>query len=195
MVVAGVDVVPRGPHRAAAGAPIAYVTTQVILGDLVSPTLVSPALSNLGARATLAAPTPLPLPGLSTLPRLLPGLFVAPLLLARLSTLLPGLLPALASQRILPTSGQRLHLITEPFDVVKRCRLLAILRLTLPRFAWAQSLLRLVHLLAQLVETFADAFFCSVGVGIDSPAQPVGSPLDPIRQVALIHAPQGIAQF
>jgi hypothetical protein len=194
MIVASVDVVPRRAYRAAAGSPIAHVAAQVILGDLVSPTLISTtALSNLSARATLAAPTPLPLPGLSTLPGLLPGLSIPTLLLAL--ALRPGLLAGLAPQRILSTRGQRFHLIAEAFDVVKRSRLLAILRLTLPRFAWTQSLLRLVHLLAQLVETFADAFFCSVGVGIDSPAQPVGSPLHPIRQVGLVHASQGIAQF
>ena len=186
MIVAGVDVVPGCAYRATARSPIDHVTAQVILGDLVSPTLISTtALSDLSPWATLAAPTPLPLPWLSTLP----------LLLAGLSSLLPGLLAGLAPQRILSTRGQRLHLIPEPFDVVKRRRLLAVLRLTLPRLAWAQSLLRLVHLLAQLVETFADAFFCSIGVGIDSPAQPVGGPLHPVRQVALIHAPQGIAQF
>jgi hypothetical protein len=162
MVVARVDVVPRRAHRAATGAPIPHVAAQVILSDLVSPTLISTtALSNLGPRATLVAPTPLPLPWLPTLPRLLPRLSISPLLLARLSTLLPGLLAGLASQRILSACGQRLHLIAEPFDVVKRRGLLAILRLTLHRFAWAQALLRLVHLLAQLIETFADAFFCS----------------------------------
>jgi hypothetical protein len=194
MIVASVDVVPGCAYRAPARSPIAYVTAQVILGDLVSPTLISTtALSNLSPWATLAAPTPLPLPGLSTLPGLLPGLSIPTLLLAL--ALLPGLLAGLAPQRILATRGQRLHLIPEPFDVVKRSRLLAILRLTLPRFARAQSLLRLVHLLAQLVETFADAFFCSIGVGIDSPAQPVGGPLHAIRQVGLVHASQGIAQF
>ena len=105
------------------------------------------------------------------------------------------LLARLAPQWILSPSGQRLNLIAEAFDVVERSRLLAALRLTLPGFARAQTLLCLVHLLAQLVETFADAVFRSVGVGIDSPAQPVGSPLHPVGQVSLVHAPQGVAQL
>ncbi len=127
--------------------------------------MIPAALSNLSARATLAAPTALPLPGLSRLSAL-------SLLLARLSRLsaLSLLLAGLAAQWILSTPGQRLNLVAEPFDMVERSRLLATLRLTLSGFARAQPLLCLVHLLAQLVETFADALFRSIGVGIDSPA-------------------------
>ena len=79
--------------------------------------------------------------------------------------------------------------------MVQRSRLLATLRLTLTGFARTQPLLCLVHLLAQLVETFADALFRSIRVGIDPPAQPVRSPLHPVRQVGLVHAAQRIAQL
>jgi hypothetical protein len=84
---------------------------------------------------------------------------------------------------------QRLNLIAEPLDVVQRRGLIATLRLSLTGFARTQTLLCLVHMLAQLVEAFADALFRPVGVGIDPSAQPVGSPLGPVRQVRLVHAP------
>ena len=53
--------------------------------------------------------------------------------------------------------------------MVQRSSLVAALPLLLPRLTRAQTLLRLMHLLAQLVEALADAFFCSIGVRINSP--------------------------
>jgi hypothetical protein len=136
----------------------------------------------------------LPLPRLTTLS----WLTTLPLLLPRLSIpprRLPRLLARLAAQRILSPPRQGLNLIAEPLHVVQRSGLVATLRLPLPRFARTQTLLCLVHLLAQLVETFADALFRPVGIGVDSPAQPIGRPLRPVRQVGLVHAAQGVPQF
>ncbi len=172
---------------------------------MVSATLIPAiALSNLSPWPTLTAPLSLPLPRLAalswlstlpwltTLPRLsslsllLAGLSIPPL---RLPRLLAWLLARLAAQRILSPPGQRLDLIAEPLHVIQRSRLIATLRLPLTRFARAQTLLCLVHLLVQLVETFPNPFFSPIGIRIDSPAQPVGSPLRPVRQISLVHAP------
>ncbi len=55
--------------------------------------------------------------------------------------------------------------------MIKRGCLVALsLPLTLAGFARTQTLLCLVHLLAQLIETLADALFCSVGIGINPAA-------------------------
>lgn len=80
------------------------------------------------------------------------------------------------------------------------CLLALIVPLTLPRFALSrftltQLLLRLVHLLAQLLQAFADAVFCSTSAGIDAPAQVVSGPLDPVGQVALVHSTQRVTQL
>ena len=120
---------------------------------------------------------------LTTLPRL-----------ATLSLLLPWLLARSLAR--LPPACQRLDLIAEPLHVIQRSGLVAPLWLTLTRsFARAQTLLRLVDLLAQLVESFGDAFFGSVRIGVNPPAQPVGSPLDPVCQIRLVHSSKSIAQF
>ena len=52
-----------------------------------------------------------------------------------------------------------------------------------------------MDLLAQLLQTFADALFGSAGVGIDSPAEIIGSPLYAVGQICLIHATQSVAQL
>ena len=70
-----------------------------------------------------------------------------------------------------------------------------LLTLAFGRFAWAQPLLRLMYLLAQLIEIFADAGFCPIRIGIDSPAQPVGGSLYSVGQIGLVHAAQGVAQL
>jgi hypothetical protein len=134
---------------------------------------------------------------LTTLRLLLPSL---PLLLPRPSLLLSSLplllsalsllLARLAAQWILSAPRQRLDLVAEPFDVVQRSGLLT---LTLRRFAWALPLLRLVHLLVQLIETFADAVFRSIRVGVDSAAEPVGCSLYTVGQISLVHAAQCVA--
>ena len=137
MVIPSIDVVPGSANRpAAVGASIAHVAAQVILGDLVSPALIpATTLSNLSTWPTLAAPLPLPLPRLSTLP--LPPWLSA--LLSGLATppLLTRLLSGLAPRRTLSPRRQRLNLIAESFHVVQRSRLVAALRLTLPGFARA----------------------------------------------------------
>ena len=165
MVIPGVDVVPSSANRpTAVGAPVAHVAAQVILGDLVSPTLIPTTLSHLGASVTLA--TPAALIGLARLLSTLPPVLALP----RLSVL-PLLPTGLAAGTVLSSTGQRFHLIPEPFDMIKRGRLLALsLPLLLTGVARAKSLLCLVHLLAQLVETLADTLFRSVGIGIDSTA-------------------------
>jgi hypothetical protein len=136
---------------------------------------------------------------LSSLPLLLTALRLLlsglPLLLTTLSLLLSALsrlLARLAAQWILSATRQRLDLVTEPFDMVQRSRLLT---LALRRFARALPLLRLVHLLVQLIEAFADALFRSIRVGIDSAAEPVGCSLDAVRQISLVHAAQCVAQL
>jgi hypothetical protein len=101
----------------------------------------------------------------------------------------------LASQRILAPPRQRLDLIAEPLDVVQRSSLVAALPLLLSWLSRPQTLLRLVHLLAQLVETLADACFRSIGIRVNPPAQPISSPLRPVRQIGLIHPTQGVTQF
>jgi hypothetical protein len=134
---------------------------------------------------------------LTTLRLLLPSL---PLLLTRPSLLLSSLplllsalsllLARLAAQWILSATRQGLDLVAEPFDVVQRSRLLT---LALRRFARALPLLRLVHLLVQLIETFADAVFRSIRVGVDSAAEPVGCSLYTVGQISLVHAAQCVA--
>ncbi len=81
---------------------------------------------------------------------------------------LPRLLTRLMARWVLSAPGQRFNLATEPFDMVQRSRLFASLLLTLPGLARTQALLCLVHLLAQLFETLADALFCSICVGVHS---------------------------
>src|ERR1700723_2038961 len=148
MVIPSIDVVPGSANRpAAVGAPIAHVAAEVILGDLVSPSLIPTSLSHLGASVTLA--TPAALIGLTQLLSTLPPVLALP----RLSVL-PLLLTGLAAGTVLSSTGQRFHLIPEPFNVIERGRLLALsLPLTLAGFARTQTLLCLAYLLAQLVET------------------------------------------
>src|ERR1700733_15998813 len=147
MVIPSIDVVPGSANRpAAVGAPIAHVAAQVILGDLVSSTLVPTTLSHLGASVTLA--TPAALIGLARLLSTLPPVLALPGLSA-----LPLLLTGLAAGTVSPPPGQRFHLIPESFDVIKRSRLLALsLPLTLAGFARTQTLLCLAYLLAQLMD-------------------------------------------
>ena len=52
-----------------------------------------------------------------------------------------------------------------------------------------------MHLLAQLIETLANAFFRSVGIRVNPPAEPVSSPLRPVRQIGLVHASQRVTQL
>src|ERR1700722_13054461 len=163
MVISRIDVVPGCADRPAAGTPIAHVAAQVILGDLITPALIPTALSNLGASVTLA--TPAALIGLSWL---LPAL--SPVLALPRLSVLPRLLHRLAARCILAPPGQRLHLIPKAFDVIERGRLIPSLPRLLAGFSWAKALLCLVHLLAQLVETLADAIFRSVGIGINPAA-------------------------
>jgi hypothetical protein len=176
-------------------------------------------LSDLRAWATAAAPTPLTLTklstltGLTTLSLLLSALCLLlsalslllttlSLLLTTLSLLLtalplllsalPLLLSRLPPQWILPAPRQRLDLAAKPFDVIERSGLLT---LPLRGFPRPHALLRLVDLLAQLIQALADALFRSVRVGIDSAAEPISSSLYSVRQISLVHTAQRIAQL
>src|ERR1700722_10392812 len=177
-IVPGVDVVQGSADRSAIRGSIAKVATQVVRGDLVS-------AANLGAGATTAAPASLiiSLAGLSLLCPL-PWPFA-----------LPGLLARLAAQRILSSRRQRFNLVAEAFHMVERRCLLATRRGTLARFCLAQPLLRLVHLLTQLFQPFADTLFHPIRAGVHPSAQPVRRSLHTIGQVSLVHASQRFAQF
>jgi hypothetical protein len=115
---------------------------------------------------------------LTTLSLLLATLSLLLSALSLLLTTLSLLLAKLPAQWILPAPRQRLDLVAKPFDVVQRSRLLA---LALRRFARALPLLRLVHLLVQLIEAFADTLFRSIRVGVDSAPEPVGCSLYAVR--------------
>jgi hypothetical protein len=97
-------------------------------------------LTWLTALSLLLARLPLLLGTLLLGTLLLAALLLAALLLAALSLLLARL-PA---HWILPAPSQRFDLAAEAFDVVQRSGLLT---LAWRWFAWAQPLLRLVHLL------------------------------------------------
>jgi hypothetical protein len=123
-----------------------------------------PRLATLRLLLTLLPALTLPLTWLTGLSLLLPLLLswlAALCLLAALS------LAWLAARCILSIPRQRLNLCTEALDMIKSGCLVALSwRLALSLFAGAQSLLCLVYLLAQLIETFADAFFCPVRVWV-----------------------------
>jgi hypothetical protein len=109
-----------------------------------------------------------------------------------LLTTLPLLLSRLPPQWILPAPRQGLDLVAKPFDVIERGGLLTLALRGFPR---AHPLLRLVDLLAQLIQTLADTLFRSIRVGIHSAAEPVGSSLYSVRQISLVHTAQRIAQL
>ena len=183
MIVPGVEVAPRGAGGLTPGAPITQVAAQPILAYLVPRWLAAGThlswLSNLPRLAAL----PLLLTRLSWLSRSSPALWLAGL----------SLQTSLAAQRILPS--QRLDLIAETLYMVKGSRLPAVLRLARHGLTGSQPLLCLVHLLPQLVEALADAFFRSIRIGVDSTAEPISSSLHPICQVGLVHASQRVTQF
>ena len=79
------------------------------------------------------------------------------------------------------------NLAAQPLHLIERRGFIALCCVALSRLALTHSLLRLLELLAQLLQSLRNLVFRAIRIGIDPAAQPVRRSLHMVVQIGLIH--------